>query len=120
MALSKAVEIEILSASTDGKPVAVAATSSPGTTIHTASSDTAERDYITLWAVNVDTVARSLTVQWGGTTTAEQIGPIEIPPSSGLVAIAEALPIQNALLVRAFADSANKINIVGKVSRATL
>ena len=58
-----------LSGSTDGLGVKVAATSSAGTTIHTASSGTGDNNYdeLWIWAVNCDTSAIKLTIQYGGT-----------------------------------------------------
>ena len=55
-----------LSGSTDGRGVKVAATSSSGTTIHPAH--TSALDEVWLWAVNSDTAAKKLTVQFGGTS----------------------------------------------------
>ena len=67
MAKSGDLTPEIPSASTNGRPVAVAATSSPGTTIHTAAAGTTSIDYVTGDAGNIDTVARDVTLEWAGT-----------------------------------------------------
>lgn len=110
----------IPSSSTDGRPVAVAAVASAGTTIHTAASGTTSIDYVTVYAVNIDTVAHTLTLQWGGTGTSDQIGPIWIDPYTGLVLVAESLPLQNGLVIKAYADSANKFNVVVRVARGVV
>ena len=103
-----------LSGSTNGRPVAVAATSSPGTTIHTAHATAI--DEIILVASNIDTVDRDLTIEHGGTSTSDQLK-ITIPAKS----IVELPPIQltNSLLLKAFGSATNIINIAGKVNRIT-
>ncbi len=74
-----------LSGSEDGRGIAIAATTSPGTLIHTALSSPAanEWDEITLWAVNQAATAITLTVEWGGTTSADRIV-LEVPAASGV------------------------------------
>jgi len=57
-----------LSGSTHGGSIKVAATSSPGTTIHTATSSTTDCDVVTLYAYNSSASAVTLTLQWSGTT----------------------------------------------------
>ena len=99
-----------LSSSTNGRPIAVAATSSPGTTIHTAVGT----DQVYLYASNInDTDVRKLTIQWGGTSTSDTQ---EITIGSGQkVPIALGEVIQGSLLIRAFADVASEVNITGYV-----
>ena len=120
MAKSGDLTPEIASASTNGRPVAVAATASPGTTIHTAGSGTDTIDYVTVYAVNIDSSSHPLTLEWGGTSTSDRLGPVTLTANSGLVLIAEALPIQNGLGVKAYSDSANKINVVVRVARGVI
>src|SRR5438552_5346412 len=100
-----------LSGSTNGRPIAVAATASPGTTIHTAPALTGDDNYdeVHLVASNVDTVDRQLTLEWGGTTTADQITYI-VPAQTSMV-VADGLILQNSLVIKAFAASASKINL---------
>lgn len=111
-----------LSGSTDGRPILVAATSSPGTTIHTGSSTTTTFDEVWLYAMNTDTTARKLTVQFGGTTSPNDEIEVTIQPEAGLVTIVPGFPIKgNAtpLVVRAFAATTNVITIHGFVNRIT-
>lgn len=111
-----------LSGSTDGKQIKVAATSTPGTTLHTASSTTTTFDEIWLYAVNSDTTARKLTIEWGGTSAPDDLIELTILPESGLVTVVSGLVLKgNAtpLVVRAFAASANVILISGYVNRIT-
>jgi len=111
---------QILSASTDGRAIKVAATSSSGTTIHTGSSTASIIDEVWLYAQNTDTTARKLTIQWGGTTSPDDEIELTIPAESGLTLVAPGLLIKgNAtpLVVRAFAATANVITIHGFVNR---
>lgn len=114
---------EKLSASTDGRAVKIAATGSPGTTVHTGSSVATTYDEIWLYAMNTDTTPRKLTVEWGGTSAPDDLIEITLPAESGLVLIAPGLIIKgnssSALVVRAFASSANVVTVHGYVNRIT-
>ena len=109
----------ILSGSTDGKGILVAATASSGTTIHTGSSTAADIHEVWLYAQNTSaSAAVKLTVQWGGTTSPNDDIEVTIQPESGLVLVAPGLLIKgNAtpLVVRAFAGTTNVITIHGYV-----
>jgi hypothetical protein len=110
----------ILSGSTDGRAVKVAATATPGTTIHTGPSSASEFDEIWLYAMNTDTSARKLTVEWGGTASPDDLIEITLLAESGLVLIAPGLLLKgnaSPLLVRAFAASANVVTMHGYVNR---
>jgi hypothetical protein len=109
----------VLSGSTDGRGVLVAATASPGTTIHTASSVATDYDEVWLYAQNTDTTARKLTVEWGG-TGAGDIFEITIPAESGLTLVSPGLVLKgNAtpLVINAFAATASVVAIYGYVNR---
>lgn len=106
----------ILSGSTDGRGILVAATSSPGTLIHTGPTATTSIDEIWLYAMNTSTSAVKLTVQWGGTTSPNDEIEQTIAAESGLVLIAPGLILRGnatALIVRAFAATTNVITIHG-------
>jgi hypothetical protein len=108
------------SGSTDGRPIKVAATSSPGTTIHTGSATATTYDEVWIYAMNTDTTARKLTVQFGGTSSPDDEIEVTIQPEAGLVTIVPGFPIKgNAtpLVVRAFAATTNVITIHGFVNR---
>jgi hypothetical protein len=110
----------ILSASTDGRAIKVAATATPGTTIHTGPSNSAQFDEIWLYAMNTDTSARKLTIEWGGTSAPDDLIEITLDAEPGLVLVAPGLLLKgNAtpLIVRAFAASANVITLHGYVNR---
>jgi hypothetical protein len=113
---------QILSGSTDGKSIKVAATSSAGTTIHTGSSTATTLDEIWIYAVNSSTSDVKLTVQWGGTTSPDDDIEFTVKAENGLYLIIPGLILKgNAtpLVVRAFAGTANVITLSGYVNRIT-
>lgn len=108
-----------LSGSTNGKPIPVAATATPGTLIHTAVSGAASFDEIYLWVSNVTGSAATLTLEWGGVTDPGDhlAKSISIPANSGPIPVAFGQVLQNGLVVRAFSGTANALNISGFVNR---
>ena len=111
-----------LSGSTDGRLIKVAATATAGTTIHTGSATATTYDEVWLYAVNSDTTDRKLTIEWGGTSSPDDLIEQTITAESGLLLVVAGLVIKgNAtpLVVRAFAASANVVMIGGYVNRIT-
>ena len=111
-----------LSGSTDGKMIKVAATATAGTTLHTGSATATTFDEIWLYAVNSDTTARKLTVEWGGVSSPDDLIEFTVPAESGLYLITAGLVIKGnatALIVRAFCATANVVSIAGFVNRIT-
>ena len=110
----------ILSGSTNGAPVAVAATTSPGTTIHATGTSSTTLDEIWLYATNTSSAAVTLTIQYGGTATVNQIQQ-SIPANSGLTLTIPGLILTGtgaaATTVYAYAGTTNVINISGYVNR---
>ena len=106
----------LLSGSTNGASTLIAATSSPGTTIHTAQSGTSGLDEVWLYADNSSASTVKLTVEFGGTAEKDQIE-LYIPGESGLVLVVPGLVLNNSLVTRAFAATANVISISGYVNR---
>lgn len=113
---------EVLSGSTNGLGVVVAATATAGTTIHTAVAGTTHRDEIWLWAQNndADGETRTLTIEFGGTTAPNNLIVVPIPAAAGPVLVVPGFPLRNGLLVRAFADEASDCVIYGYVNRVTV
>ena len=103
-----------LSGSTNGRGILVAATSSPGTLIHTSVSGTSSFDEV--WNTSASSIA--LDIEHGGTSTSDLIE-ITIPGESGLVLISPGLFLNNSLVVRAFASTTNVLTIHGYVNRVT-
>lgn len=108
-----------LSGSTNGRNIKVVATATPGTTIHTAVSGTTNWDEIYLFAVNTDTVTRTLTVEFGGTTSPDDLIEIDLEALKGAYLVIPGWLLQNGLVVRAFGSAANVIEINGYVNQIT-
>jgi hypothetical protein len=113
------IEIRSLSgdSTTDGKQIDIAATSSPGTTLHTAVTGTSYWDYVTIELCNRDTVARTVTLEWGGTTNADRVV-LEVAPGLGAVPIVDRRMIRDGHVIRAYCDAANVVSAWGEVHRA--
>lgn len=103
----------LLTGSTQGKGIKVAATATAGTLIHTAVAGTSSIDEIWLYAYNGHTADVTLTFEWGEATVPD--GNIIIPVGfkQGRICVVDGRLLQNALVVRAFASIANVIIIDG-------
>jgi hypothetical protein len=109
---------QLLSGSTNGKGIKVAATATAGTLIHTAVAGTSSEDEIWLYAHNTSATAVKLTLEWGGVTAPDDHIEINIgAEGTGLILVAPGILLQNGLVVRAFAGTANVVNIFGYVNR---
>lgn len=110
---------QLLSGSTNGKPIPVAATGTPGTAIHTALAGTAGYDEIYLWVSNVTNAPATLTLEWGGVTDPANhlVKALSIPANSPPIPIATGQNMQNGLSVGAFSGTTNALNITGYVNR---
>ena len=108
-----------LSESSDGRGIKVAATGSPGTLIHTAPNNVAshEWDEVTLRAVNTSGSAVKLTIQWGGTTSPDDLIEQTIPAEDGFTEVIPGHVLQNGKEVRAFAATADVLVLHGFVNR---
>lgn len=108
-----------LSGSTHGRGIKVAATSSAGDTVHTATSSTTDCDVVTLYAYNSSGSAVNLTLQWGGTTAVDDDIKLSIPATSGLTLVVPDLVLRNSLVIKAYAGTTNVVTIHGYVNRVT-
>jgi len=110
-----------LSGSTDGMPIKVAATESPGTLIHTAQTGTTDGNYDEIWlyAYNGHTGAVILTIEFGGVTAPDQTIKTALSSNMCLVLVVPGLILQNSKEVRAFSDVANVATISGFVNKIT-
>jgi len=108
---------QLLSGSTDGKQIKVAATSTPGTTIHTAHATS--KDEIWLWCVNSSTSPVKLTVEWGEATAPDGNIEVTIPGESGHMLVVPGFVLTNSLVVKAFAGTTNVLLVNGFVNRIT-
>jgi hypothetical protein len=107
----------VLSGSTDGRMVLVAATATLGTTIHTAHAT--DQDEIWLWAVNADAVDRKLIIEFGGAMAPGDIIEFTVPAEDGLYQLVPGLILTNSLVCTAFCESTNVVSIGGYVNRIT-
>ena len=108
----------LLSGSTNGKAIKVVATATAGTTIHTAVSGSSSLDEVWLYAHNSSATAVKLTLEWGEATAPD--GNIEInigAEGTGLVLVAPGILLQNSLVIKAFAATANVVTLTGYVNR---
>jgi len=108
----------ILSGSIQGQPIDISATGSTGTTIHTTGISNTIIDEIWLYATNIDTVTRNLTIEYGSGNII-----LAIPARSGLSLVLTGLVLQgdgsSGVTVAAFASAASQISIIGYVNRIT-
>lgn len=111
------------SGSTQGQAIKVAATATPGTTIHTTGTSGTVIDEIWLYAFNSNTSDVLLTIEFGGATAPDQNIVATIPFKQGLYLIVPGLPLLGsgtvALTVKAFAGTTNVVTISGFVNRIT-
>lgn len=102
---------------TNGRPKKITATVvGSADTLHTVG--TAKQEvYITAW--NTDTVERKLTLLLGGTTNPDDYLPVYLPPEGGPITILEGHRFDGSIVIKAFAEVANKINVIVDVNEIT-
>jgi hypothetical protein len=108
-----------LSGSSDGKLIKVAATATPGTTIHTGPTNTSHFHELWLYAVNSDSTDRKLTIEFGGTSSPDDLIEQTITAESGLILVVPGFVVQgnaSALVVKAFCATADVVMIGGYVN----
>lgn len=112
-----------LSGSTDGRGIKIAATATAGTLLHTAVSGTTSYDELWLWVVNSQASGTAatvkLTVEFGGVSSPDDHIEYFVPAEDGLYLLVPGLPIQNGVVVRAFAATTNVLIAHGYVNRIT-
>lgn len=109
-----------LSESVNGRMIKVVAVATPGTIIHTAVAGVAAQDNfdeVWLWAVNSDTTARKLTIEYGGVVSPDDTIEQTLAAEAGEVLIVPGMILQNGLVIRAFAAAANVVLVGGYVNR---
>jgi hypothetical protein len=110
----------LLSGSTSGRPIKVAATVlGSATLIHTAVAGATSFDEITLFVTNTDTNIRTVTIGFGGVTDPDDLvcKAVSLPPSSGPIPVVVGLRLNGGLLVKVIADAANLVLVSGFVNR---
>lgn len=110
---------QLLSGSTNGRAIPIAATATPGTLIHTALAGTTGFDEVYIWVSNVTANAATLTIEFGGVTDPgdHMVKTFSVPANSPPIPIATGQVLQNGLVVRAFSGTASALNATGYVNR---
>lgn len=114
---------QLLSGSTGGRLIKVAATSTPGTTIHATGTSATVIDEVWLYAVNSDSTDRKLTIEFGGTTSPDDLIEFTVKAEDGLYIIVPGLVLtgdgSSARTITAFCATADVVSIGGYVNRIT-
>jgi len=103
----------VLSGSTNGRPIPVAAVATPGTTIHQAGAS--GYDEVFIWASNVTAAPATLTLEFGGVADPGDhlVKGYSIPANSGPIPIALGQRIAGSVAIKAFSGTTLAINITG-------
>jgi len=111
------------SGSTQGQAIKVAATSTPGTTVHTTGTSATIIDEVWLYLYNSHTADVLVTIEFGGATAPDQNIVLTVPFKTGLVLAVPGLPLLGsgsvALTVKVFAATTNVVTVIGFVNRIT-
>lgn len=100
-----------------GRGIKVVATATAGTTIHQAQNDATLVDVVTLYGYNSDSVQRTVTLEWGGTTAPDDNMKFDIPPGATIPLVSD-LILRNNLVIGAFVvGGANVVSIFGFINR---
>lgn len=110
-----------LSDSTDGVPIKLANTSTPGTDIHTAVAGTTPGTFDEIWIYgqNNHTTSVLVTIEFGNADAPDSNIVMTLLPSTGLQLLMPGLILQNASTVKAFASVADVISLSGFVNSVT-
>jgi len=113
-----AVTRHVLSGSTAGRPIVIAAVASPGTLLHTAQPGLVVVEEVWLEIINSSNVLVAVTVEWGGVTAGDRFPEtFYLPPRCPPIFVATGAQIQNALEIRAYASVANVLRARGFLNR---
>ncbi len=105
-----------LSASTDGKPILIAATATAGTLVHTAVAGTTNFDEVWLWLVNNSASDCLATIEYGDAAAGSNIQYLVLS-RDGLKCVLPGLPLQNGATVKVFAAVTNVLSASGFVNQ---
>lgn len=109
-----------LSASTGGRSIKITTTSSTGDAIHSTTTSSSTIDEVWLYATNTGSSSVVLTLEWGGTSNPDDRIVAAVPPQSTVTLIPGHIISGTgsaARTIRAFASSANVINVFGYINR---
>ena len=113
----------LLSGSTGGRPIKVAATATAGTLVHATGTSATVLDEVWLYAHNSSGAAVNLTVEFGGVSSPDDLILLSVPSRTGLTLVLPGLVLAGdgsaVRNVRAFAGTTNVVTVVGYVNRIT-
>ena len=102
-----------------GRPLLINATTTLGDVVHTTLASPT-LDEVWLYASNADSQDRTLTIEFGGAADPDDlIDAMTIGFGVGLVTVVPGLILTGTLVITAFAEVADQINIFGFVNRIT-
>jgi len=111
---------EILSGSSNGKPILVSQTGSIGTLIHTTPTSSTIIDEIWLYASNTSSTQKNLTLEYGITGSTSEII-LGIDPRTGLSIVLPGTILSgdgtSGSSLTAYASDTGSINVIGYVNR---
>ena len=107
----------LLSGSTNGRGILVAATATAGDILHTATNTANEFDEVYLYAYNGHTADVEWTIEMGSVTGPDDHNVVTIPFDTGLILVVPGNVFNGGVIVRAFAAVTNVITIYGFVNR---
>ena len=110
------VAATIPSGSTNGRPIKVAATATPGTLIHTAVAGAVDMDEVWIWGTNTSVSDVKLTIEFGGVTSPDDLIEMTIPAEDGLYLVVPGNRVNGGLEIRAFAATGDVINITSNIN----
>lgn len=110
---------QLLSGSTNGKSIKIAAVATIGTTIHDAIAGVASFDEVYCWITNTSGASVMLTIEFGGVTDPDNliVKQLSIPANSPPIPVLTGQVLQNALKVSMFASVASVLLATGYVNR---
>ena len=109
-----------LSASSNGRNIKIAATSSTGTLLHTASATSGVTDFGYIDACNLSASDITLTLQWADDTSPDASTEVILTGKNGWERVVSGLPIEAGRRINAFAGQANLIMMNGFIHRLTV
>lgn len=110
------------SESTSGRMIKVAATATPGTLLDTVVAGGVDFDEIVVSAVNSSALPVLLTVEWGGTTSPDDLIPYTVPAQDGVHIIVPKGTgrLNGGVAIRAFAATADVVMCMVAIDRRTV
>jgi len=103
-------------ASSDGRPIAIAATSTPGTTLHDSVIGTAHLDEVFIYVCNTTAADITVTLEIEGTAAANQVVDT-IPAKAGFVLLLPGMRCQDTTNIDCFASAVgcNALVLVNRI-----